>query len=117
MQVLVMLFFFGVAGMVALVILEGRGETAMSVACFVGTVFIFYIVGHGAFNQGVLAGRTLNSSHNYLVKVKKQSELGIPLLVYDMVDKKDRVIDLDVYPPSEFSEVIMADGKIMLLPK
>lgn len=60
--------------------------------------------------------RTLNPSHNYLVKVKKQSNVGIPLVVYDMVDKKDRVIDLEVYPPSGFSEVFATDGKIMLIP-
>ena len=90
-----------------------------------GTSFIFFLLASlfllftssAAFDQGKSVERTLNPAHNYLVKVKKQSNLDMPLVVYDMVDKKDRVIDLEVYPPSGFSEVIIEGGKVMLIPK
>ena len=103
--------------MVVSVVAAEKEEGGKSFIFFLFASLFFSFASFEAFDQGKSGERTLNTAHNYLVKVKKQSNLDMPLVVYDMVDKKDRVIDLEVYPPSEFSEVFTADGKIMLVPK
>lgn len=113
----VVLLMLGFLGTVAFVTAMNRVEGVAAMLFFLATLFFLSSASYNAFRQGVLAERTLNPIHNYIVKAKKDDRSGMPLLVYDMVDKKDRVIDLKGYPPEEFSEVLTADGKIMLVPK
>lgn len=87
----------------------------------IGCVFIallcYLVSGLTAQNYGKMSETTFASTHHYLVKKKSDDATDKFLLVYDMVDKKNRVIYFEVYPPSGFIEVVTTDGKTMLIPK
>ncbi|MEK7568825.1 MAG: hypothetical protein AAB497_01795 [Patescibacteria group bacterium] len=87
----------------------------------IGCVFIallcYIVSGLTAQNYGKRSETTFASTHHYIVKKKSDNADDKFLLVYDMIDKKNRVIDFEGYPPNGFSEVFTVDGKVMLIPK
>ena len=82
-------------------------------------VVSFFLSGILAFEQGKssLKENVLDDSHLYLVKGKGQSSFGTPLLVYDITDKRERVLVLKEYPPASLVETVTTDGKTILLPQ
>ena len=109
--------FLGVAGMLLLVFEAERDRLARTVVRFIFTCFMFFVAGVSAFKQGKVVDRELNPRHSYTVQAKGLSDFSTPILVYDMVDKRSRIIEPKEYPPVGFKETVTVDGRILLLPK